>query len=82
MPLMPWNPIGRVLIQLQPFTPPHDFSGRKLLQMKNLMSCSKSRTVPTLYWVTSQLLVIFFFKSIKQSKEDLKKKGGESQERY
>lgn len=60
--------------------PPHDFSGSnslKLLQTKNLMSCSKSRAVPTLYWVTSQLPVtFFFFTSIKQSKEDLKKKGG------
>ena len=56
--------------------PPHDFSGRnslKLLQTKNLMSCSKSRAVPTLYWVTSQLPVTFFFYEYKAKQRRFKK---------
>jgi hypothetical protein len=47
------EPTGRVLIQLQPFTLcTHDFSGRyslKLLQKKNLMSCSKAKRLFPLF---------------------------------
>lgn len=60
-PLVPQNPTGSVLIQLQPFTIlTQDFSGRnslKLLQRKSHKLLQSQRDVPVLHWVKSQLPV-------------------------
>lgn len=73
MPLMPPNPTGRMLIQLQPFTLlTQDSSGRSSLKLLKAELLQSQRDVPILYWVKSQLPVTSFlfvcFKRVKQRK--------------